>query len=248
MGDGAGGAALTGARAGGRLAERLLEVYERLLAAYGPQRWWPGDSPFEVIVGAILAQSAAWTNVERVLANLKAAGALTPQAMNRLSEGELAPLVRSAGYFNAKARKLKAFLALLRETYAGDLDRMLSAPEEELRERLLATHGVGPETADAILLYAAGRPAFVIDAYTRRLFQRLGLAPERDSYDGWRALFTANLPPDAALFNEYHALIVGHGKERCRREPLCDGCPLLAVCPLGQARQGAGAALQRSRR
>jgi endonuclease-3 related protein len=167
--------------------------------------------------------------------------------MDRLSEAELARLVRPAGYFNAKARKLKAFLALLRDAYGGDLDRLLAAPAGEQRERLLTTHGVGPETADSILLYAAGRPTFAIDAYTRRLFERLGLAPAIDSYDSWRAMFVSNLPPDAALFNEYHALIVRHGKERCRRQPLCDGCPLLDVCPAGQAGRGAGAALQRSR-
>ena len=223
-------------------SQRLLGVYGRLYAAYGPQRWWPGESPFEVIVGAVLTQSAAWTNVEKAIANLKAAGALSPEGLARTDEGELARMVYPAGYFNAKARKLKAFVGMLDGSFGGDpstplrtgLERMLAAPVEELRPLLLATHGIGPETADAILLYAAGRPVFVIDAYTRRLFARLGIAPERDTYEAWQALFARNLEPDAALFNEYHALIVRHGKERCRRLPVCGGCPLLAVCPTGR--------------
>ena len=220
-------------------AERLLDVYGRLHTAYGPQRWWPGETPFEVIVGAILTQAAAWTNVEKAIANVKAADALSPEGLGRLDEGELARIVRPAGYFNAKARKLKAFVSLLFERFQGDLEKLLAAPAGELRPLLRATHGIGPETADAILLYAAGRPVFVIDTYTRRLFPRLGVAPDRDTYDAWQALFEANLEPDAALFNEYHALIVRHGKERCRRRPVCDGCPLMAVCPVGQARAAA---------
>ena len=214
-------------------ADRLLNIYERLLSAYGRQHWWPAETPFEVIVGAILTQSAAWANVERALANLKRAGALSPDGLRRLSEAELAGLIRSSGYFNAKARKVKAFIRLLDERFGGDLDRLLAAPATELRSLLLATHGVGPETADSILLYAAGRPLFVVDAYARRLFSRLGLAPARDSYQAWQALFMEHLPPDAPLFNEYHALIVRHGKEACRRVPLCSSCPLLEICPTG---------------
>ncbi len=229
MGDRAATAQLT-------LAESLHGVYRRLYAAYGPQRWWPGETPFEVIVGAILTQAAAWTNVEKAIANLKVAGALSPEGLARLGEGELARMVYPAGYFNAKARKLKAFVEMLGDSFGGDLQRMLAAPVEKLRPLLLATHGIGPETADSILLYAVGRPVFVVDAYARRLFSRLGIAPDRDSYDAWQALFDANVKPDAALFNEYHALIVRHGKERCRRLPVCDGCPLLAGCPTGQAR------------
>lgn len=213
----------------------LRDVYGRLLAAYGPQHWWPGDSPFEVIVGAILTQSAAWTNVEQALGNLKAAAVLSPHGLIGVDEAELARMIRPSGYFNAKARKLKAFAALLAEGFGGDLERLLALSAVELRVLLLATHGIGPETADAIVLYAAGQPSFVIDAYTRRTFVRLGFAPERDTYDSWRAMFTESLPADAALFNEYHALIVRHGKDVCRRQPLCAVCPLLAVCPAGQA-------------
>ncbi|MDO8616646.1 MAG: hypothetical protein Q7T33_13075 [Dehalococcoidia bacterium] len=212
---------------------RLLQVHDRLLAAYGPQRWWPGETPFEVIVGAILTQSAAWTNAERALANLRRAGALSPAGLIAIGEGELAALIRPSGFFNAKARSLKALADLLRDRYGGDIGRLLRTPGAPLRTLLLATHGIGPETADAIVLYAAGRPSFVIDAYTRRTFSRLGLTPARDTYEDWRRLFMDNLPADAPLFNEYHALIVRHGKEACRKRPLCARCPLLDLCPTG---------------
>ena len=213
----------------------LADIYDRLHTAYGPQHWWPGDSAFEIIAGAILTQSAAWANVERALANLKAAGALSPEGIAEISVRELAELIRPSGYYNAKARKLKAFVRIVDECAGGDLERLLALPTAELRALLLATYGIGPETADSILLYAAGRPVFVIDAYTRRTFSRLGLAPEMDSYDGWRSLFSESLPPDAETFNEYHALIVRHGKQVCRKRPLCHACPLSAICPTGVA-------------
>jgi endonuclease-3 related protein len=216
------------------MRHRLLDAYNRLYAAYGPQHWWPGDSPFEIIVGAILTQSAAWTNVEKAIANLKVAGALAPDALLALSERELAQLTRPSGYFNAKARKLKAFIEMLNARFDGDLQRLLRTPPSELRALLLATNGIGPETADAITLYAAGQPAFVIDAYTRRTFSRLGFVPDANSYDDWQRLFTDALPPDTALFNEYHALIVRHGKDVCRKKPLCAECPLLDVCLTGK--------------
>lgn len=217
------------------LTASLIDIYDRLFAAYGQQHWWPGDSAFEVIAGAILTQSAAWANVEQALENLKAAGALTPEGIAALSKEELARLVRPSGYYNAKARKLKAFVALLEQDYDGDLDAMLASPADDLREALLRTHGVGPETADSILLYAAGRPVFVIDAYTRRTFSRLGFAPERDTYDGWQRLFAESVRAGAPLFNEYHALIVRHGKEVCRKRPLCSRCPLASICPVVSA-------------
>ncbi|MFQ6019832.1 MAG: endonuclease III domain-containing protein [Dehalococcoidia bacterium] len=212
----------------------LLDIYRRLYGHYGPQRWWPADSPFEVIVGAILTQSAAWTNVEKAIANLKAAGALSPDGLLNVPEGELARLIYPAGYYNAKARKLKAFAAMLYERFGGHLQRLLDTPLPELRRLLLATHGIGPETADSIILYAAGRPVFVIDAYTRRVLPRLGLRPRGDAYAAWQGLFTAALPPEAALFNEYHALLVRHAKTLCRKSPRCSSCPLLAVCPTGK--------------
>jgi endonuclease-3 related protein len=236
----------TGRRAAGRRPKgnspltgeangRLAEIYERLYAAYGPQHWWPGDSAFEVIAGAILTQSTAWANVERALANLEAAGALSPEGIAALPERELAELIRPSGYFNAKARKLKAFVYLLCDRFEGDLERLLAHPAAELRALLMSTHGIGPETADSILLYAAGRPMFVIDAYTRQMFSRLGLMPETDTYGGWQGLFIRSLPADAPMFNEYHALIVQHGKEVCRRRPVCPRCPLSDICPTGTA-------------
>ena len=228
--------------------QRLLDIYERLYAAYGPQHWWPGETPFEVSVGAILTQSAAWSNVEKAIANLKVANALSPEGLCRLDEGELAQLIYPSGYFNAKARKLKAFVALLFERFGGQLEKLLATPLADLRPLLLATHGIGPETADSILLYAAGCPVFVVDAYTRRLFFRLGLAPERDSYEAWRRLFMDVLPPDVPLFNEYHALVVCHGKKLCRRRPLCAACSLLSICPTGQLAVGDDVSQERAGR
>jgi endonuclease III related protein len=215
--------------------KRLMDIHDRLYAAYGPQHWWPGDSVFEVVAGAILTQSAAWTNVERALGNLKAAEALSPEGIDELPEAELARLIRPSGYYNAKARKLKEFVGLLDREYGGDLEGLLASPTHELREALLGTHGIGPETADSILLYAAGRPVFVIDAYTRRIFSRLGFVSERDAYDGWQRLFAQSLPFDVRLFNEYHALIVRHGKDACRKHPACRECPLSSICPVGAA-------------
>ena len=213
----------------------MRDVYGRLLDTYGPQHWWPGETAFEVIVGAILTQSAAWTNVEKALANLRAAGALSPGVLHGLDEGEIARLIRPSGYFNAKARKLKAFVEMLHERHGGDLDALLALPMGELRSLLLSTHGIGPETADSILLYAAGRPSFVVDAYTRRLFSRIGMKPAADTYQAWQRLFMEALPADAATFNEYHALIVAHGKGVCRKTPRCGECTLRELCGVGRA-------------
>jgi endonuclease-3 related protein len=219
-----------------RQGDLIPQVYERLLATYGPQGWWPGDdSAFTVVVGAILTQSAAWANVEKALANLERAGALSPCGLLRLSEEELARLVRPSGYYNAKARKLCAFAQMLAADFGGSLERLFSLPLEELRARLLSTHGIGQETADDILLYAARRPVFVVDAYTRRIFSRLGLRPEREAYEDWQGLFTSALPRDVTLFNEYHALLVRHGKAACRKVPLCEGCCLAELCATGRS-------------
>jgi len=221
--------------AGGGAGRSLEDVFERLLARYGPQGWWPGDDrPFVVAVGAILTQAAAWKNVEKALGSLEQAGALTPEGLLRLPETELARLVFPAGYYNAKARKLKAFAEMLHGRCGGRLEGLFGLPLVELRRALLETHGIGPETADDIILYAAGQPLFVIDAYTRRVFSRLGLEPAEDTYDAWQSFFMDRLPPDVPLFKEYHALLVRHGKETCRREPLCAGCCLLDVCATGR--------------
>ncbi len=219
----------------GLSAEGILkEVYKRLLGAYGPQHWWPGETAFEVIAGAILTQSAAWTNVEKALANLNAAGVLSPEGLHGLEEAEIARLIWPSGYFNAKARKLKAFVEMLHSRSGRDLERLLALPAEELRVLLLSTHGIGPETADSIVLYAAGKPSFVIDAYTRRMFSRMGVRPASDTYEGWRRMFLDALPPDAGVFNEYHALIVAHGKSVCRKAPSCGECVLREVCETGR--------------
>ena len=221
---------------------RVCDVYDRLAERYGPRGWLPADGPFEVIVGAIPVQRTAWTNVEKALANLKQAGALSPAAMRALSAGELAELIRPSGFYRSKARKLLAFLDLLAKSFGDDLGRMLAAPAGELRLSLLATHGIGEETADAILLYAARQPFFVVDAYTRRTFSRLGVRPGgptarlRDTYNAWQRLFETSLPQDAALYGEYHALIVEHAKDACQAEPLCDRCVLAEVCATGLGR------------
>jgi endonuclease-3 related protein len=215
-----------------RLADKLKEVYGRLFREYGPQHWWPAEETFEVMAGAILTQSTAWTNVEKALGNLKAAGKLSAEGLRRLTEAELAGLIRPCGYYNVKARRLKAFAAWLGEKYNDNLHRLFKNSNESLRSQLLDIYGIGEETADSIILYAANKPAFVIDAYTRRIIDRLGLKPDDESYAGYQKLFTANLPSDARLYNEYHALLVRHGKEACRKRPLCHRCCLReAVCP-----------------
>ncbi len=209
----------------------LLEVYHRLLSRYGPQHWWPAEDPFEVIVGAILTQATAWTNVEQALSNLKQETALTPVALRHLPPHRLATLIRPCGYYNAKASKLKAFVERLGECYSDDLGLLFALEIDHLRQELLSIHGVGEETADSIILYAAKKPVFVIDAYTRRIIHRLGLAPQSDSYGAFQARFTKNLPLEESLYNEYHALLVRHGQEVCRKSPRCQNCCLRSLCP-----------------
>ena len=222
----------------------LLEVYDRLLDRYGPQNWWPADSRFEIIIGAVLTQAAAWTNVEKALNRLKAAEVFSPQALRQIPEGDLAGLIYSAGYFNVKARKLKAVAAYLGERFNDDIDAMLLQEAGGLRRELLAVYGLGEETVDDILLYVAEKPYFVIDAYTRRITERLGLSSARDSYGTHQALFMEHLPQDAILFNEYHALLDEHAKAACRKEPLCRECCLLDLCPTGRARVAHSATVQ----
>ena len=209
----------------------LLDLYHRLLDCYGPQHWWPAEDAFEVIVGAILTQSAAWVNVEKAIANLKAARPLTAVTLLAMPQERVAALIRPCGYYNAKAKKLKAFVQRLQCSFSGDLDRLFSQDVVELRRWLLSVHGIGEETADSIILYAAGKPAFVIDAYTRRVLTRLRLAPPVDSYPAFQELFVHHLPRDEALYNEYHALLVRHGKDTCRKVPRCEECCLREVCP-----------------
>lgn len=209
-----------------------LAPYRLLLAAYGPQHWWPGDTPFEVMVGAVLTQNTAWGNVERAIERLRAAGLLSVEAILGLPDGELAELIRPAGYYNVKARRLKALCAFLAGQGVAEAPQQLRAlaPLAELRRRLLAVHGVGEETADSILLYALDLPIFVVDAYTRRIFSRLGLLSGQESYGQIQQAFQAHLPADVALYNEYHALIVHLGKSVCRPRPRCGECPLQGLC------------------
>jgi endonuclease-3 related protein len=215
------------------LRPSLLAIYDLLEAAYGPQGWWPGEGGIEMVAGAILTQNTAWPNVERALANLRAAGALDPEALLALPEVELAQLIRPSGSFNAKARTLRAFAQMLAQDFRGRLDLLLALPLNKLRPRLLTTYGIGPETADDIVLYGAGQASFVVDAYTRRIFGRLGIMPADDRYETWRRLFVDALPSDAPLFNEYHALIVRHAKVSCRTRPRCEACVLRSLCPGG---------------
>ena len=212
------------------LKKTLDDIYQRLLGRFGPQHWWPADEPFEVIVGAILTQSAAWGNVEKAIKNLRGVGALSPQALRQLPKAKLTELVYPCGYYNAKALKLKALAVWLGNHYQDDLNRLFVLNAADLRQQLLSVHGVGPETADSIILYAAGKPVFVVDAYTRRIFSRLGLAPQKDGYAAYQMLFEENLPRDVKMFNEYHALLVCLGKNVCRRQPLCGECPLNDLC------------------
>lgn len=212
-------------------APPIREIFDRLLAAYGPQGWWPAESAFEVIVGAVLVQNTRWENVERAIAGIKSAGVLDPHVLHRLPAEELQELIRPAGVFRVKAKRLAAVLTYLVEEHNGDTASLAQTPSGQLRRELLALHGVGPETADSILLYAAEHPSFVIDAYTRRVLERHGWAQPSASYDQLQRLFETPLPHDAPLFNEYHALIVEVGKRHCRRTAKCEGCPLECLLP-----------------
>ncbi len=208
----------------------FAQVYQRLHAAHGPQHWWPADDgPFEVMVGAVLTQNTAWTNVERAIANLRRARALTPRAILATHPRRLAGWLKPSGYFNVKAKRLRAFCRWYRAQ--GGLKPLQALPTAELRAALLAVPGVGPETADDILLYAFARPVFVIDAYTRRIFQRLGLIDGDEGYETLRALFERDVRKNVSRYNEYHALIVRHGKEICRTRPRCCACCLAGGCP-----------------
>ena len=213
-----------------KTSKTLPEIYQRLFARYGPQHWWPGDSPFEVMVGAILTQSATWQNVVKAISNLKNAGKMSPLALRNIPIDELTQLIHPSGYYNAKALKLKALVNWLGASCGDDLDRLFATDTDTLRLHLLAIHGIGPETADSILLYAGNKPVFVIDAYSRRIFGRLGLTSEKDSYPAYQALFMKNLPVNTRLFNEYHALLVQLGKKACRKPPFCDDCCLSEIC------------------
>lgn len=194
---------------------------------YGPQHWWPADTPFEVIVGAILTQNTAWANVEKAIISLKKAGVLSsPSRMKRAGVSRLSRLIKPAGFYNLKARRLTNFLSNLTAKHGSSLVKLSRLDTERLREELLGINGIGPETCDSILLYAFRRPVFVVDAYTKRIFSRLGLIPKDAGYDEVQAFFTGSLPHKHRLFNEYHALIVRLAKDHCKTKPKCESCPL----------------------
>lgn len=213
-------------------AATLKGMYEALSGALGPSRWWPGDTPFEVAVGAILTQNTNWSNVEKAIGNLKAAGAMTAHGLRNLPPTELERLITPTGYFRQKTKKLHNLLDFLDHEAGLDLEALAQQSLEDLRPKLLSVRGIGPETADSILLYALNLPSFVVDAYTVRMFSRHGLLPEETNYDEVQEIFEESLPRDVALYNEYHALIVRAGKEWCRKtRPRCPECPLRSFLP-----------------
>jgi endonuclease III related protein len=201
-------------------------MYKKLFTAFGPQHWWPGETPFEVAVGAILTQNTNWSNVEKAIANLKKDRVLKPGALHDMSQARLASLVRPAGYFNIKAKRLKNFISFLINEYHGSMSRMAKEDLGPIREKLLSVNGIGPETADSIILYALGKPVFVIDAYTKRVLSRHNILDHDEPYDRFQSLFHSKLRKNIRLFNEYHALFVRLAKDHCRTKPLCSDCPL----------------------
>lgn len=207
----------------------LLQIYKKLLKTFGRQHWWPADTPFEVIIGAILTQQTTWKNVEKAIANLKGSNLLNISSLAGMNLGRLEKIVRPAGYFRQKAERLKGVCRYLHKHYGEDLKRLFSKPIPELRKELLSLKGLGPETADSIILYAANRPIFVIDAYTRRMVHRLGLT-DLDKYEELRKYFEDHLPRDLEIYQEFHALIVELGKSYCKTKPACSRCPLSREC------------------
>lgn len=206
--------------------DRLLRMYEALFAHFGPQDWWPAETPLEMMVGAVLTQNTNWGNVEKALANLKRENLLDVERLHRLRPEVLAERIQPAGYFRVKTKRLQNLIRFIMEEYAGEVDRLLEEDTEALRSGLLGVNGIGPETADSILLYAASRPVFVVDTYTHRILFRHDLAEDQASYEDMQGLFQDSLPEDVALFQEFHALIVSAGKTYCRKTPRCEPCPL----------------------
>lgn len=209
---------------------KLFKIYEKLYGRFGPRHWWPAETPFEVMVGAVLTQNTSWANVEKAICNLKGRGLLGPERLNSIPLSRLAEFIRPSGYYNIKAKRLKSLVSFLMRDFKGDIALMRRLEMEALRKELLRVHGIGPETCDSIMLYALNKPVFVIDAYTKRIFSRCGLAKEDVTYDGLQRLFTEALPRSVKLYNEYHALIVQLGKEVCRKRPKCNLCPINKLC------------------
>ena len=206
--------------------ELLRSIYERLYAELGPQHWWPAQSRFEVILGAILTQNTAWKNVTSAIRNLRERDVLSFEAISGISVEDLAVLIKPSGFYNQKAKKIKTFCDFVQSSHDGDLESFLSLDMETLRADLLSIRGIGPETADSIVLYAAFQPSFVVDAYTYRILSRHGWIDESIAYEELRGYFMDVLEPDVAFFQEFHALLVRTGNLYCRRKPLCESCPL----------------------
>jgi endonuclease-3 related protein len=226
---------------------RLMAIYRRLRDARGHAGWWPGETPFEVCLGAILTQNTSWSNVDKALAVLRTSGRLSYEALRTCRPARLAPMIRSSGYFNVKARRVAAFLEFLGREYGGRAEAMAAEAPAILRAKLLSVTGIGRETADSIALYAAGRPLFVVDAYTRRVFGRLGMLEGDEPYDEVQRFFMDRLPRDADLYNDYHAQIVLHAKDVCRTVPRCQACVLNRLCLKRGLVDGREPALKRQR-
>jgi len=207
----------------------LMKIYRTLYQAYGPMHWWPGETPFEVMVGAILTQNTAWTNVEKAIQRLKEKRVLSSGGIHRLEKSQLASLIRPSGYYRIKADRLKAFVDFFFENYGGRVERMRNGDLGTLRQKLLGVKGIGPETADSILLYSLRKPIFVVDAYTRRVLSRHKLVPDDAPYEEIQKLFMDLLPLDEKMFNEYHALFVHLGKTMCKKIPRCESCPINGI-------------------
>ena len=212
-----------------KTSQVLTEIYDKMFRHFGPQHWWPGETPFEVMVGAILTQNTNWGNVEKAITNLKEKGLLNPQALEALPPERLAELIRPAGYFNLKAKRLKNFIHFFMKEYGGSVERLCAEELKALRGKLLGVSGIGPETADSILLYAALKKSFVIDQYTYRVLTRHHLVAEEATYEEMQELMTLHLPEEIPLYNEYHALLVRIGKHFCKKTPQCEKCPLNGV-------------------
>lgn len=206
------------------------QVYQLLFDYYGPQHWWPADTPFEILVGAVLTQNTSWGNVEKALASLREKGLLEYETFSQLAPDEIAPLIRPSGYYNLKAQRLRNLITLVEEEYGGDFALFCKGERSSLREQLLSVKGIGPETADAIMLYVCRRPSFVVDTYTHRVFSRHCMVDEESDYHSIQEQFVNNLPEDTELYGEYHGLIIRVAKDFCKKKvPLCEGCPLEGV-------------------
>ena len=217
---------------------KLMELYRRLLRHFGRQNWWPARTRFEMMVGAILTQRTKWENAEKAVKNLEKAGLLNPVALAKTPVDKLERLVRPAGFYRQKARRLLSLAKLIADEYRGDLDAFLGRPPEEFRKELLSIYGVGKETADSILLYAADKLYFPVDAYTKQILHRMGLTPKNIGYEQLRGFIEENIDRDLAVYREFRALLVVLGKTYCRKRPLCQKCPVSDLCSWGSGRRG----------